>query len=492
MGCRDLCGGDGLLLAILISTGVVGVCIGSCFVVASASGHLRLDAKASVAGISLLLAVLIAALASLPFLVFTDKSKCTAANSQATENGTPVKESKPKESFAPSSSQAQAEAPPATPASPPRAPLSPRSEARELVGNRLNAEQAKNAAEKILGLRAYVSGGKTPALSEIWSFFDLPTPQAISFDPQDKVMQTLKAKLNRQRLLFHPDKNCHPEAEVTFKFLEVSYQRLVTSFSRRRSETVHQRTRREEEELKKEEERRRQQEEERKAQMAMIEKQEEERLRALEEEARRAEMERERLQAMLQAKQSSSEARKQKVGALSMTSTGPQSPARSPLASLNLFGNCTPSKNMLTGGDEEPDIADLCSASPSRAIGSLSVQLLRARDLPVQGVFMPSNTFATVEVGGQKFHSIRVQSCNPAWDCSFKFDVHRLDTSLCISVFREGWFEDIELGKLEIPFLDIEEWSGHPIGRVLEPVDPEAVASGHCMEVELRASFEWF
>ena len=29
-----------------------------------------------------------------------------------------------------------------------------------------------------------------------------------------------------------------------------------------------------------------------------------------------------------------------------------------------------------------------------------------------------------------------------------------------VSVFREGWFQDSLLGKTEIPFLDIEEWSG--------------------------------
>ena len=35
-----------------------------------------------------------------------------------------------------------------------------------------------------------------------------------------------------------------------------------------------------------------------------------------------------------------------------------------------------------------------------------------------------------------------------------------------VSVFREGWFQDSLLGKTEIPFLDIEEWSGTglPVG----------------------------
>ena len=48
----------------------------------------------------------------------------------------------------------------------------------------------------------------------MWAFFDMPAPTSSrSMDPSDPVMQTLKGKLNRQRLLFHPDKNGHPEAE---------------------------------------------------------------------------------------------------------------------------------------------------------------------------------------------------------------------------------------------------------------------------------------
>ncbi|CAJ1414626.1 unnamed protein product, partial [Effrenium voratum] len=95
-------------------------------------------------------------------------------------------------------------------------------------------------------------------------------------DASEPIMQQLKGKLNRQRLLFHPDKNGHPEAgpegdseidaEKTFKFLEVCHRKLMTSYTRQ-TESVHQRTRREEEELKKEEERRKKQEEERRQQM---------------------------------------------------------------------------------------------------------------------------------------------------------------------------------------------------------------------------------
>lgn len=79
------------------------------------------------------------------------------------------------------------------------------------------------------------------------------------------------------------------------------------------------------------------------------------------------------------------------------------------------------------------------------------------------------------------------------WDCSFSYQVHRVDTVLGVSIFREGWFQDYVLGKLEIPFLDLEEWSGHPIGRLLEPPDDaHADADADGMLVELRASFEWF
>ena len=57
-------------------------------------------------------------------------------------------------------------------------------------------------------------------LDEMWAFFDMPAPTSSrSMDQSDPVMQTLKGKLNRQRLLFHPDKNGHPEAEEDQKHL---------------------------------------------------------------------------------------------------------------------------------------------------------------------------------------------------------------------------------------------------------------------------------
>lgn len=54
-------------------------------------------------------------------------------------------------------------------------------------------------------------------LDDMWGFFDLDAPSSRrSMDPTDPLLQKLKGKLNRQRLLFHPDKNGHPEAGGDF------------------------------------------------------------------------------------------------------------------------------------------------------------------------------------------------------------------------------------------------------------------------------------
>eukprot|EP00930_Biecheleria_cincta_P068188 TRINITY_DN5538_c0_g1_i2.p1 TRINITY_DN5538_c0_g1~~TRINITY_DN5538_c0_g1_i2.p1 ORF type:complete len:473 (-),score=95.28 TRINITY_DN5538_c0_g1_i2:53-1471(-) len=367
---------------------------------------------------------------------------------------------------------------PKAPSAKPAQPPSPRTAARALVGNRLSEEQVKTAAEKILALQPYVTCEKdNVALEHMWSFFDMPIPEGLSFDPQHRVIQALKAKLNRQRLLFHPDKNCHPDAEKTFKFLEVCHQKLVKAFVRQRHETVHQRTRREEEELKQEEERRRKQEEERRHQMAIIQKEEEERQQFEEEQRKRAEMEKQRLQAMLQAKNAAQEAREKAAQIMVRRSD-----------SASFFGvTCIPNLSAVEDADMLPSCSKL-----GQPVGLLTVQLLAARDLPPQVFLLASNAFASISVGEQRFDSAKVPGCNPKWNCFFKFNVHRVDTSLCVSVHREGWFEDTLLGKLEIPFLDLEEWSGHQIGRVLETVDAEASALVQCMVVELKASFEWF
>ncbi|CAE7039599.1 gnl [Symbiodinium sp. KB8] len=369
-------------------------------------------------------------------------------------------------------------APPATPAPKPKPkpkpkPLSPRSQAKELVGSRMSPEQAQKAAEKIISLRSYVERADPINLDEMWAFFDMPAPTSSrSMDPSDPVMQTLKGKLNRQRLLFHPDKNGHPEAEKTFKFLEVCHQKLMRAYTRQ-GESVHQRTRREEEELKKEEERRKKQEEERRAQMALIEKEEEERVR-------RAEMEKQRLEAMLQAKQLAFEAKCNSNSQILTRSSSTELPVAGIFAKT-----CVLSKSLL-GRQEDVE-------QPAAPIGTLKVQLLRARDLPTPEYFLSGFNFAEVRVGEQSFQSPKAPGENPVWDCSFSYQVHRVDTVLGVSIFREGWFQDYVLGKLEIPFLDLEEWSGHPIGRLLEPPDDaDADADADGMLVELRASFEWF
>merc|ERR1712224_731761 len=119
------------------------------------------------------------------------------------------------------------------------------------------------------------------------------------FAASDNKVQTLKAKLNRQRLLFHPDKNGHPDAEKTFKFLEQCHQRLTIYCVQGsgRSESMADRTRREEQELLEEQEKRRKQMEAFQAQEERLAKEEDERARKKEESQRR-------LEVMLKAKES--------------------------------------------------------------------------------------------------------------------------------------------------------------------------------------------
>lgn len=343
----------------------------------------------------------------------------------------------------------------------PKTPTSPRSQARQLVGTRMSEEQATKAVDKILALRPHVDRVDPIDLDDMWGFFDLDAPSSRrSMDPTDPLLQKLKGKLNRQRLLFHPDKNGHPEAEKTFKFLEVCHRKLMTSYTRQ-TESVHQRTRREEEELKQEEARRQKQEEERRAQMALLEREEEEKMR-------RVELQKQRLDQMLEAKRSAFEAKHNQS----------QMVSRSDVPIVSLFTSCGSSKSIL--GKKE-------DAEETSVIGRLNVRL-RARDLPAPELFFAGQHYAVLSVGDQTTETKRVvaqQNCE--WDASYLFQIHRVDTSLAVSVFREGWFQDSLLGKTEIPFLDIEEWSGHWMGRLLENENAESLSV-----VELQASFEWF
>ncbi|CAJ1335086.1 unnamed protein product [Effrenium voratum] len=340
-------------------------------------------------------------------------------------------------------------------------PLSPRSQAKQLVGSRMSEEQATKAAEKILALRRHVLRTDPISLEEMWGFFDLSAPRSRCLDASEPIMQQLKGKLNRQRLLFHPDKNGHPEAEKTFKFLEVCHRKLMTSYTRQ-TESVHQRTRREEEELKKEEERRKKQEEERRQQMELLEREEEEKMR-------RQEIHRQRLAQMLEAKQSAYEAKHNQS----------QMVSRSLSSELQrgLFGSCSTGKSLKAVKEDAEDFSPM---------GRLSVRLYLARDLPAEQ-FFGGHHYAVLGVGDATQQSTRVPGPTPKWDADFQFQVLRVDTSLTVSIFREGWFQDSLLGKAEIPFLDIEEWSGHRIGRLLESGEEVDLAT-----VELQASFDWF
>ena len=85
-----------------------------------------------------------------------------------------------------------------------------------------------------------------------------------------------------------------------------------------------------------------------------------------------------------------------------------------------------------------------------------------AKDLPSQGYLTQTNAFAKVRVGVQRAYSSALSGCNPKWECSFTFDVLRVDTALRLQVYREGLLglmEEELLGSTEIPFLDLEEWT---------------------------------
>eukprot|EP00746_Dinoflagellata_sp_MGD_P147295 gnl/MRDRNA2_/MRDRNA2_79664_c0_seq2.p1 gnl/MRDRNA2_/MRDRNA2_79664_c0~~gnl/MRDRNA2_/MRDRNA2_79664_c0_seq2.p1 ORF type:complete len:311 (+),score=69.08 gnl/MRDRNA2_/MRDRNA2_79664_c0_seq2:114-1046(+) len=302
------------------------------------------------------------------------------------------------------------------------------------------------------------------------------------FSANDKVIQTLKAKLNRQRLLFHPDKNAHPEAEQTFKFLEQCHQRLVTYRiqSTRRSESHAEKTKREEQELFQEQEKRRKQMEEFRAQEERIARDEEQKLRK--EEASRT-----RLEVMLRAKEESA--------AHEDSSPHRRMQAKQANQSLGLFGaTCAPRINLR--GDE-PAIDDQIES-----VGSLNLQIIGVSGLPAQKYLFETNAYAVVSIGNQRFTSPKAAGCDPQWGCTFTFEVRRVDLFLRVRLFREalgkglGWdfmfLEDEELGQVDIPFLDLDEWSGCVIGRVVEPVRAEFVVPGQCMLLELCASIEWF
>jgi hypothetical protein len=327
-------------------------------------------------------------------------------------------------------------------------------------------------------LKPYVAGVRISTLDSIWGFFDMPIPEGKNFEADDPVIQTLKGKLNRQRLLLHPDKNGHPDASSTFKFLEQCHARLTSVFVRRaRVESVHQRTRREEEELKEEQERRNREEEERKAKEEQFQSEEDEK-------ARREELERERLEAMLRDKEARGVIFEQKrKGKASVPGAAAGTSPAKQHAGVD---------DQVTAQNSGPTYAPGNSHQP---VGQLTIHLMGAKDLPSQGYFTQTNAFAKVRVGVQRAYSSALSGCNPKWGCSFTFDVLRVDTALRLQVYREGLLglkEEELLGSTEIPFLDLEEWSGCTIGRVLESDDPKILESGHPMVIELKASLQWY
>ena len=126
-------------------------------------------------------------------------------------------------------------------------------------------------------------------------------------------------------------------------------------------------------------------------------------------------------------------------------------------------------------------------------VGTLTVRILCASDLPAALVpWSQVSAYAVARVGKQSFWTRRSLGSNPVWGNSFTFNVQRVDTALRIKVYQEraswGLFGDDLLGNIEIPFLDLEEWSGCVIGRVVEPVDSMKAS---CMVLELEGRFEW-
>jgi len=433
-------------------------------------------------------------------------------------------------------------------------PETPRSAAKRMVGSRLSTEQA---AEKIMALQPYVKSRKVAQLTAIWGFFDMEVPRSKSLDPQDRIMQTLKTKLNRLRLLLHPDKNSHPDAEATFKFLEQCHQRLMSSFcskSSRSAETVHQRTRREEEELRVEAERRRQHEEAWRRAEEQRQREEDERQAKSEREAaeriRRQKEGEERLKAMLRDKEARGSLYAQQRRELISGGHGRRAPSPPPAAdpvattgrAAAVDDVCGATPDRLAGmaasvssasAGERPRNADLpsglfaatCTPSvtfdddvdaprPRSVLDETVWETGRAteppgegdarmppspcsaaRDLPSQGAMFSTDAYAVACIGTQRFSTPRLPGDSPAWGCTLNFNVFRVDTALRVEVYRDGlaWglFGEELLGTVEVPFLDLEEWSGCPIGRVIQPAQVVA-AAGSCMVLELQCSIEWF
>merc|ERR1712150_161915 len=156
---------------------------------------------------------------------------------------------------------------------------------------------------------------------------------------------------------------------------------------------------------------------------------------------------------------------------------------------------------MSSTGTPSPPTGEPSASAP---IGLLTVRLHGARDLPEQNWLFAKEAYATLCIGTQRFRSCALPGCSPCWASSFNFNVHNVDTALRIEVHRKSLLSNFTvgldlhasadelLGCVEIPLLDLEEWSGNSIGRVLERSSPAEAAEGACMLVELSATLDWY
>ncbi|CAK0845926.1 unnamed protein product [Prorocentrum cordatum] len=118
--------------------------------------------------------------------------------------------------------------------------------------------------------------------------------------------------------------------------------------------------------------------------------------------------------------------------------------------------------------------------------------------------FVASDARAVVSVGDQRRRTRTLPGCCPRWGEVFNFNVHAVDTALRLEVYRQhvanavtnglvdDLLEDKLVGLVEVPFLDLDEWSGSDIGRVLENPKGAEMDSESCMLIEFRATLDWY
>jgi len=330
-----------------------------------------------------------------------------------------------------------------------------------------------------------------PYISDLWDFFEMERPKDISFKEGDPLAKTLKGKINRQRLLLHPDKNAHPDAAETFKFLEQCYQRILdTCQQKQHYETAREKAKREEDEMKKEAEKRKREEEEFAARAEQIRKEEEEKWKQESATAQKKYFDRQRIEKMMRDKENLRQDAAERA-ARYRAPMQPQVTAVSldedePKQALPPTQAAQPPE---TPSRPEPPGEDPCP--PDTIVGKLTLEIIGARDLPPGGLFQETNAYCMAGVGSQRCRTKSVPGRNPKWNTTYELEVRMQDQGLFVTVWREGWgfslLGDDFLGRVEIPFLDLDDWSGCVIGRVIESADPDS----EVMVLELKASMEW-